>query len=105
MYAIIEFAGGQFKVSPGVNFTAQYSGLSQSQKITVEKVLFTVDDSSVAIGQPYLSDTKVFLTVQQQKLGKKVKVIRFKAKSRYARRSGIRQMETIFSVDRIERKR
>jgi large subunit ribosomal protein L21 len=59
------------------------------------------DGSDIKIGEPYIKDAKVTLEVSSQKKGEKVKVFKYKAKSRYRRSYGHRPAITRVLVKKI----
>lgn len=71
-------------------------------KLTVKEVLMIVDDTGeIKVGQPYIEKASVDLKINGSKKGKKVNVMRFKAKSRYTKRRGFREDLTVVSVESI----
>jgi large subunit ribosomal protein L21 len=55
----------------------------------------------VTIGEPYVAGAKVTAIITKQGRGKKIRVIKFKRKVRYARRAGHRQHYTMMKVTNI----
>lgn len=92
-FAVIETGGKQYRVSEGdiitiEKITGEYK---EGDKIVFETVLMTDDGKESKIGTPTLSGAKVNAELVAQGLGKKVTVIRYKAKSRYFKKKGHRQ--------------
>ncbi len=92
-FAIIETGGKQYRVSEGDMITIEKmkGEYKEGDKIVFETVLMTDDGKASKIGTPTLSGAKVQAELVEQGLGKKVSVIRYKAKSRYFKKKGHRQ--------------
>lgn len=94
-FAVIETGGKQYKVAEGDIITiAKLDGdFKEGDTIVFDKVLLSEKDGSTAIGSPYVGSAKVTSELVSQGRGKKLRIIRFRAKSRYTRRVGHRQDE------------
>lgn len=94
-FAVIRFGGRQFKVSEGdvIQLQRQSSGKND--------VLLYSDGKKVQVGTPVLKDVEVKLKKLEDKRDKKVRVGRFKSKSRYRRVKGHKQPLSVFSVESI----
>ena len=92
-FAIIETGGKQYKVSSGdVVLVEKISDAHNEGDVVVfDKVLLTSDGADLVLGNPYISGKTVRAVFQEHKRGKKIEIVRFKSKSRYAKRSGHRQ--------------
>ena len=87
-FSVIETGGKQYMVSTGDVIDIELLGEhEEGAKIEFDKVLMT--DS--AIGTPYLDGAKVTATFKETKKGKKISIIRYKAKSNRDRKIGHRQ--------------
>ncbi len=88
--------------------------VSKGEKIRVEKlsgkegdiikfdtVLFTEDGKTFDIGKPYLTGKTVEAKILKQGRGKKIRVFKYKAKSRYRKRQGHRQHYTEIEMTKI----
>lgn len=101
MYAIIEQNGHQYKVSPGETVDFDNLPLKEGETFTTEKILLLVDDANIQVGQPYISNVKATFKVIKNYKGEKIRVSRFKAKSRYTRVSGFRPILLRVKVESI----
>ncbi|MFC1755934.1 50S ribosomal protein L21 [Patescibacteria group bacterium] len=97
-YAVIRFGGRQFKVSEGDKFQTmrQYS--------TNNEVLMYSDGKELEIGTPTLENYEVKLNKLEDKRDKKIRVGRFKSKSRYRKVKGHKQPISVFEVEKISKK-
>lgn len=103
MYAVIEFAGHQYKVKEGDKFKVNSLDAKEGDKIKVEEVLMTFDEKGekVEIGAPTLSGVTVELKVLDHFKGDKVRVFKMKPKKRYKVNKGHRQQLTLVEVTKI----
>lgn len=94
-YAVIKLSGREFKVAEG--------DLLKINKITTlePKVVLYCDGDKISVGTPYLSDVKIDLTLEGEAKGKKLKITRFKAKSRYDKTIGYRPSLSLIRVNSI----
>lgn len=92
-HAVIETGGKQYLVTEGDVITIEKmdGAFNDGDTLTFDKVLLTTKDGAVNIGTPYIDGAKVSAELMEQGKAKKVKVLRFRAKSRYTRRYGHRQ--------------
>ncbi len=88
-YAIIESGGKQYKLSPGMTLDIEKVE-NASDTITFEKVLLHVADINVEIGAPFVNGFVVKGKVLGAKKGDKIRVSKFKAKSKYRKTIGFR---------------
>ena len=101
MYAIIETGGKQYKVSPGQTVDVERLGAAEGSTVELNKVLLVSDGQTVKTGTPLVQGAKVIATSQGEFKGKKILVFKFKAKVRYRRKKGHRQLYTRLLVDKI----
>jgi large subunit ribosomal protein L21 len=98
--AVIEIKPRQFLVKKGDVLVVNSLNLKDKEIIT-PPVLLTSDGQETKIGQPLVKDAKVELKHIETKKGEKIRVAKFKAKSRYRRVKGHRQLETHLLVQSI----
>ena len=95
-YAVIKLGSKQYLVHEGDEIELE----RQKSPLKVDVLLYA-DESDVIIGDPYLSVVSVKTSVLEEKLGKKVRVARFKKKSRYDKVKGHRQPISVVKIDKI----
>jgi large subunit ribosomal protein L21 len=100
-FAVIELAGTQLKVREGKMYEVKKLSGNKGDKLEIENVLMIVNGDDRKIGEPYVKDAKVTLEIDSQKKGEKVKVFKYKAKSRYRRKYGHRPSITRVLVKKI----
>jgi len=97
-YAVIKLLGKQHIVSPGDILTVDNFNKPVGEKIVIADVLLTADAKSTQIGQPIVDKKKVQLEVVSNQKAKKIRVAKFKSKSRYRRVRGHRTHQTTLKV-------
>lgn len=99
MYAIISFAGHQYKVKEGDKLELNYLDAEVGSDLKVEEVLAMFDEAGkVELGTPTVAGKSVSLKVLEHQKGEKVRVYKMKAKKRYRRNRGFRPLQTIVEV-------
>ena len=100
-YAIIQLSGRQLKVSEGDKFTLDRLDQKEGKKFQVKEVLLVGDEKSQQIGTPFLEKASVTLKLVEHGRSKKLRVAKFRAKSRYRRVYGHRQPQSTIEVVKI----
>jgi len=95
-YAVIKLNGVQYKISEGDQFLVDHI-----EELPELKVLLFVDGDKCKIGNPTVKGVKVEMKIIEQVKGKKIKVAKFKAKSRYRKQLGFRASLTNVEVIKI----
>ncbi|MFA5990761.1 MAG: 50S ribosomal protein L21 [Candidatus Doudnabacteria bacterium] len=98
MLAIIETGGKQYLVSKGDKIQVEKLVVEEGSNIKFDKVLFTSDGKSAEVGKPYIAGAIVEGKVLKQGRGKKIHVLKYKAKSKYRRKIGARQAYTEIEI-------
>lgn len=102
-YAVIEIAGSQMLVEEGRTYETDNWNKTKGENIVLEsEVLLVVDGEKVSIGKPSVKGAKVTLEVESAKRGPKLRVFKYKAKSRYRRTYGHRSELNRFRVKSIK---
>jgi large subunit ribosomal protein L21 len=101
MQAVIETGGKQYLVSPKEKVVLEKLTAKEGETVTFDKVLLTVDGDKVNIGKPHLSGGKVVAKVLSQEKSDKIVVFKYRAKSRYRRKQGHRQQQTVVEIQSI----
>lgn len=96
-YAIVRVKGHQYKVKEGEEFLVD----KVEEKEIDPEVLLVAQDEKVKIGKPVLKDVKVGVKILGDEKGEKIVIRKFKAKSRYRRKTGFRASYTRLLVQSI----
>lgn len=100
IYAVVEIAGKQYKVSEGNELLVDHLDAAQST-IFLDKVLFSVDNEKVKIGNPTVSGVLIQAQILGEEKGDKIMVVKYKAKARYRKKTGFRPLYTRIRIEKI----
>lgn len=102
-FAVIETGGKQYVVSVGDVLDVELLGdLKTGDKIEFDKVLMSDNGKDATIGDPYIKGAKVKATlVEAVKKGKKLTIVRYKAKSNRDRKIGHRQKYSTVKIESL----
>ncbi len=103
MFAVIETGSKQYLVQTGQKLSIEKLPAEVGGEVVFDKVLLLADDEgkNVQIGTPYLEGVSIAATVEEQKRDKKIRVVKFKRKTRYKRVFGHRQHKTTVEVKEV----
>lgn len=101
IHAVIQVGAKQFLVKQGDKVVAEKIAVPESGELKISEVLLVHDGEATQIGTPFLEKASVDLVHNGDKRGVKIRVAKFKAKSRYRRVQGHRQSESHFTVKSI----
>lgn len=100
MYAIILTGGKQLKAEVGQTIYTEKIEGEKDTDVTFDKVLY-VDGDQVLVGKPFVEGASVKATIVKQGRGKKIRVLRYKAKSNLRVHRGHRQPYTALKIEAI----
>jgi large subunit ribosomal protein L21 len=101
MYAIVEIAGHQFKVSKDLKVYVNRLASEEGSKISFDKVLLLDDNGTITLGAPAIEGASVEAKVLQHLKGDKVIVFKKKRRKGYKKRNGHRQYLTQIVIEGI----
>ena len=101
MYAIVEIAGQQFKVSKDLKVYVHRLTNEEGSKVSFDKVLLLDDNGNVTLGAPAIEGASVEAKVLQHLKGDKVIVFKKKRRKGYKKRNGHRQYLTQIVIEGI----
>ena len=101
MYAIVEIAGQQFKVSKDLKVYVNRLTNEEGSKVSFDKVLLLDDNGSVTLGAPAIEGASVEAKVLQHLKGDKVIVFKKKRRKGFKKRNGHRQFLTQIVIEGI----
>ncbi len=100
MYAIVKTGGKQYRVEEGQSLLVERLPASDGESVALQPLLF-VDGSQVVDGDE-LSSVSVQARVVGHERGPKLRIVKFKPKRGYKRRTGHRQELTRLEVTGIK---
>ena len=101
MYAIVEIAGQQFKVSKDLKVYVHRLSNEEGSKISFDKVLLLDDNGTITLGAPAIEGASVEAKVLQHLKGDKVIIFKKKRRKGYKKRNGHRQYLTQIVIEAI----
>ena len=92
-HTVIATGGKQYLVKAGdtVKIEKLSGDFKEGDNVTFDKVLLVDDGKEAKIGTPHVSGASVKATITDIGRGKKIEVMKYKAKSRYFKLRGHRQ--------------
>jgi large subunit ribosomal protein L21 len=99
-YAIVKTGGKQYRVEQGQTLLVEKLAVSDGESVALEPLLF-VDGSAVVDGAD-LSGVSVTARVVAHERGPKLRVVKFKPKRGYKRRTGHRQSLTRIEITEVK---
>ena len=101
MYAIVEIAGQQFKVSKDQRiFVHQLQG-NEGDKVEFSNVLLVDQDGKISVGAPAVEGASVTAKIERHLKGDKVIVFKKKRRKGYQKSNGHRQRFTEITISGI----
>ena len=100
MYAIVKTGGKQYRVEQGSSLLVERLPADEGSRVSLEPLLY-VDDSTMLDGDA-VAKVKVEAKVLGHERGPKLRIVKFKPKRGYKRRTGHRQELTRLEVSSIK---
>ena len=101
MYAIVEIAGQQFKVSKDQKVYVHRLPNAEDEKVTFSNVLLIDNNGAVTVGAPAINGASVEAKVLKHLKGDKVLVFKKKRRKGYKVKNGHRQLFTEIQIEEI----
>lgn len=103
-YAVIESGGKQYRAVEGATIEVDRLPVEAGQQVSLDTVLLLVNEDTVSVGAPVLTDVSVKATVVEHTKGPKIVVFKYRPKKRIRVKTGHRQQYTCLKVESIEEK-
>lgn len=101
MYAIVEIAGQQFKVTQDQKLYVNRLQAEEGAVLTFDKVLLVDNGGGITVGLPTVSGASISATVLGQVRGEKVRVFKKKRRKGFRKTRGHRSYFTQIQVTSI----
>ena len=101
MFAVVDIAGQQFKVSENTKYYVPKLNSDADSEVTFENVLLFSDGKKTEVGAPIVKGAKVQAKVLEHLKDDKVIVFKKKIRISYKRKKGHRQQLTRIEVTKI----
>ncbi|MGI5840861.1 MAG: 50S ribosomal protein L21 [Patescibacteria group bacterium] len=102
-YAVIAISGTQYKVEENQTITVDKMALKEGETGQIDQVLLHVDNDKVEVGKPTVKGANVDYKVIKNYQGDKIRVFKYKAKSRYRKTQGFRPQLTDIQITKINK--
>lgn len=99
-WAVIKTGGKQYVVAEGQTISIEKVAGDKDSKITFNQVL-AIGGNKVEVGTPLVEKAKVTGKLVETYKDKKIRVVKFKSKSRYLRTQGHRQQKSKILIEKI----
>ena len=101
MYALIEFAGKQFRVEEGSSIKVPYIQGKVGNKVTIDKILYMDDGKNKMVGNPLVSGVKINGEIISHGRERKVVVFKFKRRKGYQKKNTHRQEYSMLKIGKL----
>ena len=101
MYALIEFAGKQFRVEEGSTIKVPYIDDKVGSKVPLDKILYMDDGKNKMIGTPLVNGVKINGEITSHGRERKLVVFKFKRRKGYQKKNTHRQEYSILKVGKL----
>ena len=101
MYALIEFAGKQFKVEEGSSIKVPYVDEKVGSKVTFDKIIYLDDGKNKTVGTPIVAGAKIDGKIVSHGRERKMVVFKFKRRKGYQKKNTHRQEYSILKVGKM----
>ena len=99
MYAIVEIAGQQFKITKDQKIFVNRLSAEEGTQVEFDKVLLTADGDKIQVGAPVVKGAKVTAKVLAHVKADKILVFKKKRRKGYQRMNGHRQPMTQIQIE------
>ena len=94
MYAIVRTGGKQYRVREGDRIAVERLDAAEGDDVTLDEVLLVGNDDATTVGSPLVEGASVSARVDEQFRDKKVRLFKYKNKTRQRTHRGHRQHRT-----------
>ena len=105
MYALVEFAGKQFKIEEGAQIKVPYLTEKIGSKVSLDKVLYFDNDNDKVVGTPFIDGMAIDAKVEEHGRDQKVIVFKFKRRKGYQKKNGHRQRYSVLTIGKLVAKK
>lgn len=98
MFAIVDIAGFQEKVSAGDTLTVPLQDAEKGKKVVFGNVLLLSDGDLLTVGAPFIEGASVEAEVVEHGRDDKIRVVRMRRRKRFTRVKGHRQDHTVIKI-------
>jgi len=100
-YAVVAVSGSQYQVEENQTISIDHLDAKENDKGSLDQVLLLVNGDLVKVGTPTVKDSTVDYEVIKNYQGEKLRVFKYKSKSRYQKTQGFRAQLTDIKITKI----
>lgn len=101
MWAVIKTGGKQYKVAEGQTISVEKLAGEKDSKVAFDQIL-ALGGETVVVGTPLVEKAKVTGKLLETYKDKKIRIVKFKSKSRYLKINGHRQQKSRVLIEKIQ---
>ena len=101
MYALIEFAGKQYKIEDDCSIKVPRVQGDVGSKISIENILYLEDGQTKTVGKPFITGKKLNGEIISHGRGRKIVVFKFKRRKGYQKKNGHKQPFTLLKIGKL----
>ena len=101
MYAVFQISGFQYNVEEGQVIQIPSQDAETGSKLDINEVLLLKKEDDVLIGQPFVEGARIEAEVVEHGKEDKIKVYKFKRRTKYRRMQGHRQDFSEIKISKI----
>ena len=105
MYALVEFAGKQFKIEEGAQIKVPYLTEKIGSKVSLDKVLYFDNDNDKVVGTPFIDGMAIDAKIKEHGRDRKIIVFKFKRRKGYQKKNGHRQRYSVLTIGKLGAKK
>ena len=105
MYALVEFAGKQFKVEEGTQIKVPFQTEEIGSKVSLDKVLYFDNDKDKVVGTPFIDGMAIDAKIEEHGRDRKIIVFKFKRRKGYQKKNGHRQRYSVLTIGKLGAKK
>lgn len=103
MWVVMRTGGKQYKTAPNESLNIENTSEKVGKQVEFDDILLVVENGKITLGQPIVKKTKVSATVIGHLRKRKLKIIKFKPKSKYLRIYGQKKELMTVEINSIAR--
>ena len=101
MYALIEFAGKQYKIEDDCSIKVPRVQGDVGSKISIENILYLEDGQTKTVGKPFITGKKLNGEIISHGRGRKIVVFKFKRRKGYQTKNTHRDEYTVLKFGKL----
>ena len=105
MYALVEFAGKQFKDEEGTQIKVPFQTEEIGSKVSLDKVLYFDNDNDKVVGTPFIDGMAIDAKIEEHGRDRKIIVFKFKRRKGYQKKNGHRQRYSVLTIGKLGAKK